>query len=96
VADLPVSSEMIEAVVKEACAEVDDTSEFTVLLNPDDFALMQETSSSLLSLEGGQEQIHFQTSPQVSRGGCIVQTRFGTLDARRETRFEMLRQSLGA
>ena len=31
---------------------------------------------------------------EVTRGGCMVHTRFGLLDARRETKIEQLRQSI--
>ncbi len=64
---LPISTEMIEASVKEACAEVEDTAEFTVQLHPDDLALLQRTNSPLLLPQGGNDRIHFQTSPQVTR-----------------------------
>ena len=94
VSGLPITSELIEATVKEACAEVEDTAEFTVQLHPEDLALLQRTNSPLLLPQGGNERIHFQTSAQVTRGGCVVQTRFGVIDARRETRFEILQKVL--
>jgi flagellar biosynthesis/type III secretory pathway protein FliH len=31
---------------------------------------------------------------EVTRGGCFVQTRFGIIDARRETKMNQLRQTL--
>jgi flagellar assembly protein FliH len=96
VSGLPVSAEMIEAVVKEACAGVEDSAEFTVQLHPDDLALLQRTNSPLLLPQGGSEQIHFQASAQVTRGGCIVQTRFGVIDARRETKMDLLRNALNS
>ena len=36
----------------------------------------------------------FTNSPDITRGGCIVQTRFGIIDARRETKFEQLHKTL--
>jgi flagellar biosynthesis/type III secretory pathway protein FliH len=38
--------------------------------------------------------IRFHDSPEVGRGGCLVQTRFGAIDARRETKLELIRKSL--
>jgi flagellar biosynthesis/type III secretory pathway protein FliH len=40
--------------------------------------------------------LKFSSSPEVTRGGCIVQTRFGLVDARRETKIEQVKQSLTA
>ena len=96
VSGLPVSAEMIEAAVKEACAGVEDTAGFSVQLHPEDLAILERTNSPLLLPQGGRERIHFHASAHVSRGGCIVQTRFGVIDARRETKIELLRNALSA
>jgi flagellar assembly protein FliH len=93
---LPISAEMIEAAVREVCVAVEDTADFTVQLHPDDLALLERTNSPLLLPQGAQERVRFQPSAHVSRGGCLVQTRFGVIDARRETKIEILRQALSA
>lgn len=94
VCGLPISAEMIEAAIKEACAAVEDSAEFTVQLHPDDLALLQRTNSPLLLPQGGEERIHFHCAAQITRGGCLVQTRFGVIDGRRETRMELLQKAL--
>lgn len=94
VADIPISSEMVEAAVREALAQVEQQGSLTVLLNPMDFELLQQANAPLLLADVGGERLRFQTSPKVSRGGCLVQTRFGVIDAQRETKFEALKQSL--
>jgi flagellar assembly protein FliH len=96
VSGLPVSAEMIEAAVKEAIAQVEDTAGFTVQLHPEDLVLLERTNSPLLLPQGGDERIRFQPAAHVSRGGCVVQTRFGVIDARRETKVELLRSALTA
>jgi flagellar assembly protein FliH len=96
VAGLPVTPELIEAIVQEACAEVEDGSEFTVQVHPEDLALLEQINSPLLLPHGGPDRVRFQASPQVTRGGCLVQTRFGVIDARRETKANALRQLLSA
>ncbi len=93
---LPVSSEMIEAAVKEACAQAADSTELHVQLHAEDLALLQKVNSPLLLPQGGREPLHFHTSPHVTRGGCLVQTRFGVIDARRETKLEVLKNTLSA
>jgi flagellar assembly protein FliH len=91
---LPVSPELIEAAIREVCVEVEDTAAFTIQLHPEDLALLERTQSPLLQPQPGRERILFQPSHQLTRGGCVVQTSFGLIDARRETRFELLRQSV--
>ena len=94
VADMPISAEMIEAVVRNALRQVEDTSEITVQLHPADLALLQKNDSSLLKDFSGGNALRFASSSEVSRGGCLVQTRFGTIDARRETKLEALQRTL--
>jgi flagellar assembly protein FliH len=94
VSGMPVSAEMIEAAVKEAIAQVTDSAGFTVQLHPEDLALLERTNAPLLLPQGGEERIRFQPSAHVTRGGCVVQTRFGVIDARRETKVELLQKAL--
>jgi len=96
VADLPISSEMVEAAVREALANVEQQSHLTVLLNPMDYELLQQANAPVLLTDVGGERLKFQTAPQVSRGGCMVQTHFGVIDARRETKLEAFKQSLAS
>lgn len=96
VADLPISSEMVEAAVREALANVEQNTNLTVLLNPMDYELLQQANAPVLLTEIGGQQLKFQTSAQVTRGGCMVQTSFGVIDARRETKLEALKQSLAS
>jgi len=44
----------------------------------------------------GAQEFRFLSSPEVTRGGCLVQTQFGTVDARRETKFDLLQRTLTA
>ena len=85
---------MVEAAVRSALAQVQDSGELEVSLHADDLALLQQCNSPVLVPGPGHERINFHVSPEVTRGGCLVQTRFGVLDARRETKLELIRQSL--
>jgi flagellar assembly protein FliH len=94
VADLPISPEMIEASVREALSQVEGTAEFHVRLHPADLELLEKVGSALLQPPGEDRPARFHGSPEVTRGGCLVQTRFGIVDARRETKLELLKRSL--
>ena len=51
VAGLPVSAEMVEAAVREAIAQANDTSELEVLVNEADLQVLQHAQSPLLIAE---------------------------------------------
>lgn len=94
VTEIPVTAEMVQVAVGEALAEVEGASEVQVRLNPEDLELLKRTDSSLLAPTANGAQVRFHDAPEVSRGGCLVQTRFGVIDGRRETRLELLKKSL--
>jgi flagellar assembly protein FliH len=94
VAGMPVTLEMTENIVREALRQVEGDAEVLVQLHPEDLALVRKHESPLLKDTTGNGSLRFVGSSDVTRGGCIVQTRFGLIDARRETKFEQLREAL--
>lgn len=94
VTEIPISVEMIEGVVRDALAEAEGGADFHVRLHPADLALLQKMESPLLAADDERQAVRFHSSPEVTRGGCLVQTGFGIIDARRETKFDLLKRSL--
>lgn len=93
VGDLPISVPVIEAAVRDAVQQVEGTAQFTIRLHPSDLQMLQQAASPALTPDDGRE-FRFLPSPEVTRGGCMVQTQFGTIDARRETKFDLLKAAL--
>jgi flagellar assembly protein FliH len=75
-------------------AQVEGAAHFTVRLHPADLELLQKSASPLLSPAEQGGEFRFLSSPEVTRGGCLIQTHFGTVDARRETKFDLLQRSM--
>ena len=96
VANIPIAAELVEAVVREAVLQTKETAEILVQLNPDDLALLRKNQSPILQGLPEAGPLKFIGSSEISRGGCLVQTRFGLLDARRETKIEQLHENLSA
>ena len=85
---------MVESVVRDALAQVKGAAQFTVRLHPADLELLQKSDSPLLTPAEQGGDFRFLSLPEVTRGGCLIQTRFGTVDARRETKFDLLQRSM--
>ena len=94
VAGMPIDVAMVENTVREALQQAQDTAEIVVQLHPEDLALLRSHQSDRLNGLPDSGPLRFSPSAEVARGGCIIQTRFGLVDARRETKIEQLRQSL--
>jgi len=93
---MPIQPKVVEAVVREAVAKVEGSAEIAVHLHPDDLALLRKHQSPILQGLPETGLLKFVSSSEVTRGGCMVHTRFGLLDARRETKIEQVRQALFA
>lgn len=96
VAGMPVSAEMVEAVVREATAQVAENTDYTVLMYAEDLALLERAGSDVLQNVGGAAHVRFSASNEVTRGGCIVLTRFGAIDSQRETKIAILKEAIHA
>lgn len=94
VAGVKIDSKIVEAVVREALTQVQDTTEVSIQLNPDDLALLRKNKSPLLEDLPETGSLRFVPSADVTRGGCIVQTRFGIVDAQRETKLEQIQKAV--
>jgi flagellar biosynthesis/type III secretory pathway protein FliH len=96
VAGMPIDSPLVERIVREALSQVQDTAEILVQVHPDDLALLRQHQAPILDGLPDSGPLRFVSAPDVGRGGCVIQTRFGLVDARRETKIEQIRQSLNA
>jgi flagellar assembly protein FliH len=96
VAGMPVDAALVEGTVREALRQAEDTAEIVIQLHPDDLGLLRQHQSEVLNGLPESGPLRFSPSSEMTRGGCVIQTRFGLVDARRETKIEQLRQSLAA
>jgi len=90
VAGIEIDRKQVAAAIGEAVEQFDDDAGYEILLHPEDLALIGDTE------EAQNEKFRVRPSREVTRGGCIVHTRFGTVDARRETKLKLLKETLAS
>jgi flagellar assembly protein FliH len=90
---MPIDAALVERIVRGALDELQETSEYEVLLHPEDLALLRNIQSGLLP-PGEHSRVRFNSDPRVSRGDCIVNTRHGSIASVREHMFEKLQSAL--
>ena len=94
--DLPISTEILEASILDALKHCENDIEVSVHLNPTDLKMLKESESELLSDSPHQRRVRYLKDEEVSRGGCLVETRCGVIDGRRETREKLLMETVKA
>src|SRR4051812_13982145 len=89
---IAVEPERVVESVRGALRGLVERERVTVLVNPDDLELVREAMDGLRATLGGIEHCEVQAERRVSRGGCIVRTPDGDVDARLETKLERARE----
>lgn len=80
--------ESIGEIVQKALEKIGESSEVVVKLNPKDLSVLKE--SGQIETEG----IQLVSSPSIKRGGCVVETDKGVVNATLETRIKEVADSL--
>jgi flagellar assembly protein FliH len=78
----------VVGAVEMALRGIVERGRITVLVNPDDLEIVREAMDGLRASLGGIDHWDVQAERRVGRGGCIVRTPVGDIDARVETKLE--------
>jgi flagellar assembly protein FliH len=85
---LAVEPDRVVESVRGALRGVVERERVTVLVHPDDLELVRTAMDDLRASLGGIEHCEVQAERRVARGGCIVRTQDGDLDARVATKLQ--------
>ncbi|MFZ5434423.1 MAG: FliH/SctL family protein [Calditrichota bacterium] len=94
--ELQIQPEKVRDVVKSAMRQVLDCDQIRLRVNVDDFRYLKEVQADLQSLVSSDVPLEIRADDSVARGGCMIETEKGALDARIATQLETLRVSLTA
>jgi len=86
--------EITLAWVREAVQLAAGSPQLRVELHPDDFAELGDVVQTLVAECGPAGQAEVVAARQVSRGGCRIETRFGSIDQQLETQLARLEEEL--
>ena len=93
---LAVEPALIVEAVRGALRGIVERERVTVLVHPDDLELVQESMDAVRASLGGIEHCEVQAERRVSRGGAVVRTPEGDVDARVETKLQRAREVVQA
>jgi flagellar assembly protein FliH len=89
---IAVAPERVVESVRGALRAIVERERITVLVHPDDLELVREAMDGLRATLGGIEHCEVQAERRVARGGCLVRTPDGDVDARVETKLQRARE----
>lgn len=92
--DLERSPESLVEIVATSIEAARGAKAMVLRVHPEDGKLLREKRPRLMELIGRAVDIAIRDDSDVERGGCVIQTEFGTIDGQIRTQFEMLRNVL--
>lgn len=86
--------EVVKAVVAQAI-EHSLGDRIVVRVHPEDLKRIKAEEFEFQDKTWQTKQLHFKEDASIRKGGCVVETEVGTIDAQLETQFKAIRKALG-
>lgn len=89
---LALAPERVLDVVRGALRQIEERRALTILVNPEDLPLVGAALEQLSASAGGIDHCELHAERRIRRGGAIIRTPEGELDASLETQLERARE----
>lgn len=91
---IQVDSQVVVRIAKQALQESVIGDSVVIVVNPQDEATVQHSRNDLRKVSGG-SSLGVEVDPNVARGGCVIRTEFGEVDASLDALLQTVRTRLG-
>lgn len=92
--ELTQSPEVITDIVIEALSHAGSPKEVLIRVHPDDLKALERGRPRLVERCARAQAVQLRPDPQVGRGGCIIETELGTVDARLPVQLAAIERAL--
>ena len=89
--EVTTNREVIRGVLKEAIKNIGDRENMKIRVHPQDFHFMLEIKSDFLQGFDGIKNIVFEEDESIQRGGAIIETLCGEVDARLDQQYNEIK-----
>ena len=93
--EMELRPERVVDLVREAMKRLRDREALRIRLSPQDLDLVKEARDDLIGSVDGVRKLEFVEDRRVDRGGCVIESENGTLDARVKTQMAEIERVLG-
>lgn len=94
--EVTTNKDVVLCVAREALSKVKVPGKITVKLNPSDLEVINDTKRHMNYLRNHIENVTFEPEETISRGGCVIETNMGKIDARLEKQFRVIEEMFQA
>lgn len=94
--EVTTNREIVRNVLREAIKSISDRENIKIRLHPQDFHYMVAIKSDFIQNFDGIRNIAFEEDESVQRGGAIIESLFGEIDARLEQQFSEIRKVMAS
>ncbi|MGM0507747.1 MAG: FliH/SctL family protein [Fusobacteriota bacterium] len=86
--------DIVQRNLDEAIKKIPISKKITIILNWEDLEYIKEIKDDLISKIQGVDEIDITEDPSLNKGGCILETSIGTIDASINSQMEILYNKL--
>jgi flagellar biosynthesis/type III secretory pathway protein FliH len=85
---------VIQHVVEQAIAKVNDTRQLVIRINPKDMDTIRALEQDLLPVDDLGTVFRIEADEGIKRGGCVIETKLGDIDARIDKQIKIIEERL--
>lgn len=91
--EIKLDREVVACVAREALAKVEAPGRIKIKLNTSDLQFIDKTKYQLSDLIGNIDNVILEAEDRIERGGCVIETDLGEIDARIEKQLQVVEES---
>ena len=85
---------MVLELVRGALERVRDQNQIIIHVSPDDYEFILQSRRQLQAVVGAEQTLTLTADAVLTKGGCLIETSFGTVEAGIDTQLESIRRVL--
>jgi len=92
--EVATNREVIQGVLKEAIRHIADRDNMKIRIHPHDFRYMMDIKSDFMQTIDGIKNVVFEQDDAIARGGALIETLYGEVDARIDQQYQEVKTFL--
>ncbi|WP_066259151.1 FliH/SctL family protein [Neobacillus drentensis] len=92
--ELETKPEVLIEMIKQNLVYSNERSMISICVSPEDYTFVQNQRNQLLETLEGQIEVKILPEHSIEKGGCVIRTSYGSIDARIDVQLKEIKQAL--